>query len=208
MNKDNLLFAVFGILVGFIAGYLMHEVMAMRQPPRQLAGAGAPAMPQAPQAMPQNTGGAGAPPADGGAGPAMQEIQELSQRVQNNPNDAEAVLRLANLNFEINRWQRARELYEQYLKLKPESPDVLSDLGVTYREQGQYDQALELFHRAQSLDPNHWRSLYNEVVVLAFDQRRLNDADRVLQRLRQMQPGNADVERLAAEVERSRNTPS
>jgi Flp pilus assembly protein TadD len=92
--------------------------------------------------------------------------------------------------------------------LKPESPDVLSDLGVTYREQGQYDQALELFHKAQSLDPNHWRSLYNEVVVLAFDQRNLDDADRVLQRLQQLQPGNPDVQKLAAEVERSRNKPS
>ena len=34
MNKDNLIFAVIGILVGFIAGYLMHEVVASKQPPR------------------------------------------------------------------------------------------------------------------------------------------------------------------------------
>src|SRR5262249_17446638 len=116
LTKDNLLFAVFGILVGFIAGYLMHEVMAMRQPQRQLAAAGAPT-PQMPQpqdaGMPQDgsqdMGAGGAAPGTGG--PPMQEVQELTRRVAANPNDSEAVLRLANLNFEIRQWDRAQQLY-------------------------------------------------------------------------------------------------
>jgi Flp pilus assembly protein TadD len=202
LTKDNLLFAVFGILLGFIAGYLLHEVMAARQPARLTAQGGVPAqMPAAPPTAAAAPGGAD-------AGPSMEQVQELSRYVQANPNDAEAVLQLANMNFGIGQWARAGELYNQYLKLKPESPDVLSDLGVTHREQGRYDQALELFRRAQRLDPNHWQSLYNEIVVLGLDLRKYDEAAEVLRRLRQMQPGNSDVERLAAEVERGRNATS
>lgn len=202
LTKDNLIFAVFGILLGFIAGYLLHEVMARRQPARLVAGAGAPVQGVPQQGMPPgNPGGGGAAP---GSGPAMAEVQQLSQRVQANPNDADAVLQLANMYFEIGEWVRARELYTQYLTLRPENPDVLSDIGVTYREQGQFDQALEHFRRAHSLDATHWRSLFNQVVVLGIDLQRYDEAGEVIQRLRQMQPGNSDIEALAAEVERRR----
>lgn len=204
MSRDNLIFAVFGILLGFIAGYLMHEVMAARQPPRLVAGAGVPGQ-GTPQGMPQG-GGNVSPPGTGG--PAMEEIQQLNQRLQANPDDAEAVLRLANLNFEIQQWARAGELYSRYLTLQPENPDVLSDLGVTYREQGQFDQALELFRRAHALDSTHWRSLYNQVVVLGIDLQRYDEAEEVIRRLRQLQPGNSDVEALVAAVEERRSQAS
>jgi tetratricopeptide (TPR) repeat protein len=132
----------------------------------------------------------------------MQEIQQLQQRLAANPNDAEAVLRLANLNFEIGQWARARDLYQRYVGLGNENPDVLSDLGVTHRELGEYDQALELFRRAQRLDSNHWQSVFNEVVVLTFDLKQYDAANQAMARLQQMQPGNADVARLAAELDR------
>jgi tetratricopeptide (TPR) repeat protein len=203
LNKDNLLFAVVGILLGFVSGYLLFEAMAARQPPR-LGTAGAPptaAGPMGQQAPPQ-----GAPAQ--GAGPAMAQVQELQQRLQENPNDVDAIRTLANLNFDIQNWPRAQELYSQYLQIRPNDPDVMVDLGVTYRELGQFDQALGLFHQVQQQDPSHWQSYYNEVVVLAFDLKRFDEADRALARLRELQPGNPDVERLAGAVAQQRNAAS
>lgn len=208
MTKDNLLFAVFGILVGFIAGYLLHEVMAMRQPQRQLAAAGAPMAQPQDGAMPQDPQDAGTAPGGAGAAPAMQQVEALRQRLQANPQDADAMLGLAGLYLQINEWDPARQYLEQYLKIRPANPNVLSDLALTYRGLGRYDEALQLLHQAEGLDPNHWQSLYNEVLILAFDQGKLEDAQRVVQRLQQVQPGNPNVQKLAAELERSRNTPS
>jgi Flp pilus assembly protein TadD len=94
------------------------------------------------------------------------------------------------------------------LKIRPANPNVLSDLALTYRGLGRFDEALQLLHRAEGLDPNHWQSLYNEVLILAFDQGKLEDAHRVVQRLQQVQPGNPDVQKLAAELERTRNKAS
>src|SRR4028118_2157602 len=134
LTKDNLISVVLGILLGFIAGYLLHEVMAARQPPR-FAG---PTQGAAPQGMPLDPSPgtfqpppdtpprqqpppaapprAAAPPAAplgpprgtcrpspdpppgpqpqmgaaGGDAAPMQEIQELRERAERNPNDAEA----------------------------------------------------------------------------------------------------------------------
>jgi predicted Zn-dependent protease len=216
VNRDNLLFATIGILVGFIAGYLMHEVMATRQPPRLTSEMRAqivvpPGGEQGGGPAPEGDAGAGpaagASPAAAGGGPApaMQAIQELKAYVDKNPKDAKAVRQLADLNFDIRNWQRAQELYRHYLELKPNDPDVLTDLGISYRETKEYDQALRHFQEAQKAAPDHWQAYYNQVVVLAFDLKKLDEANQVLAKLQQMQPGNPDVEKLAGAVAKQRS---
>jgi hypothetical protein len=222
-QKDNILFLMGGLLIGFVLAYLMFEAMASRQPPRltpalraQLvssddptgsggaggAGGGeAPAGAADPSAPGPAAGGNGAPGANGG-GPAMAEIQQLRDFVQKNPNDAAAVRKLADLNFDIQNWQRAQELYAHYLELKPNDTDVMTDLGITYRGLRQFDKALDMFHKAKSLDPKHWQSYYNEVVVLAFDLKKSAEAHQILSELQKMQPANPDVAKLAEAVAR------
>jgi tetratricopeptide (TPR) repeat protein len=210
VNKDNLLFLMGGILVGFVTAYLFFEAMATRQPPRltpQL---------RAQIVAGEDGGGMGAANGDasgadanaanaaaGGGGP-MPQIQQLVDQVAKNPNDAGAVRKLADANFEIRNWSRAQELYAHYLELKPNDPDVMTDLGITYRETKQPDKALDLFRRSKQVAPDHWQSLYNEVVVLAFDLKRHDEADQVLTQLQKMQPGNPDVAKLADAVSRQR----
>lgn len=205
MNKDNLLFTIIGLLIGFLAGYMLQEALAARQPARRVVGdttAGAPQFPQGAAGEAGAPGGAAGMPA--GGAPEMEAIQRLRERVEADPKDAEAVLELANANFQIERWDRARDLYTQYLGLRPANPNVLSDLGVTHRELGQFDRALDLFRQAQRMDAAHWQSVYNEVVVLAFNLEQYGAADEAISRLRRMQPSNPDVERLAEEVDRQK----
>ena len=99
----------------------------------------------------------------------MAEVTALREAIERDPDDADAILRLANLSFDIQRWERAGELYARYLELRPGDPDVLTDLGITLRARGEFARALELFREAQAKVENHWQSRYNEVVVLAFD---------------------------------------
>ncbi|HZF07507.1 MAG TPA: tetratricopeptide repeat protein [Thermoanaerobaculia bacterium] len=217
MNKDNVLFGVIGILLGFLAGYLLHEVMSARQPPRLRPGDTAAAAALGAGGDAAGAGGAGEAPADasgpgpggaGGAGgpggPQMAAIQQLREQVEKNPNDNAALLQLANANFEIQRWDRAQELYLRYLKMKPNQPGVMSDLGVTYRNQGKFQEALDLFRQVGKIDPTNWQSRFNEVVVLGIDLKQYDQAQQALVELRKMQPNNPDVERLAAAVESRR----
>ena len=201
MNKDSLIAAVFGILLGFIAGYLMHEVMATRQPQRLVAGSQN-TMPGA-QSMPGGGATAPAQPDQSAQAQVMQEMQSLEQFLQQNPDNDEAIRRLADINFELQRWPLARDLYTRYLALKPGDPDVLSDLGVVYRGLGDPDKALAHFDEAQRLAPDHWRSLYNKIIVLV-DLRRFDEAQQVMTQLEKLQPNNPNVAQLAQELEKQR----
>jgi len=216
MTRDNLLFTTIGVLAGFISGYFTHEVMAVRQPPPLAvlqaaqaaaqgganldgAGAGGGAEGGVAPGDPRGTGGG---PAGGAGGPAMADILRLREQVEKNPNDADAVLTLANLNYDIRNWDRARQLYEHYLELRPPQPDMLTDLGVSLRGLKRFPEAMARFEQAQQLQDGHWQSLYNEVVVLAFDLKDVPKAQQVLTRLRQLQPDNPEVAKLADEVAR------
>jgi len=191
VNRENGLFLAVGILAGFLAGYVVHEEMAIRQPSRLAPGAATSTQQQED------------PHAGGGARAA--EIERLRRQIEANPEDAEAIRSLANLNFDIQSWARSRELYERYLTLRPGDADVMTDLGVCLRELGEFPGALERFREARKLAPQHWQSRFNEVVVLAFDLRDFTAAEQVLAELQMLQPENPDVARLAAEVAKQRN---
>jgi len=199
VNKDNLISAVFGILLGFIAGYLLHEVMASRQPPRFAAGtvpaAGTTPGSAPPEASQQELAAAQA---------ARQEIQQLEQLIQQNPNDTEAIRRLGDLHFELQQWPQARDLYNRFLELKPGEVGVISDLGVVYRGLQDYSKALAQFDEAQRLEPGHWQSHFNKAIVLGFDLKKYDEAEKELAELQKLQPGNPDVARLAQELEKEK----
>lgn len=200
MTRDNVLFILIGILIGFIAGYLMQEVMLTRQPARLVHGDGA----QAGAPSPGGGGpGAGARTNQQAAAQARaQEIAQLRSYLESNPEDERAVLRLANLSYDGQSWSDCIQYYERFLELEPGQPDVLSDLGVCYQKIGEPQQALEAFDRAQEIAPDHWQSRFNEVVILAFDLGDFERAEQVLEELRELQPDNPNIERLAEEVAR------
>jgi tetratricopeptide (TPR) repeat protein len=235
VNKDNAISVVMGLLVGFIVGYVLHDVMVAHQPLRRLPGEGAVVTSAA---APDAENGGGAPPDDAaaaasaggssaagveggaagggaaGAGgsaaaggsppPAMAAVQQLRDYVATHPKDADAVLKLANLNFDINNFGRAKDLYTQYLGLRGPNADVLTDLGTCYRQLHQFDSALAQFRRAEELAPGHWKSRFAEVVVLAFDLHQNAAADQAFGRLQALAPGQPEVAQLGAALQRRR----
>jgi cytochrome c-type biogenesis protein CcmH/NrfG len=204
VSRDNLLFTLLGVVVGFIAAYLLYETVGARQPARLPFGQTAQVPAGAQSAAPPPGAGAAQPGTGPVDAPAMQaQLEQMRQAAEANAEDPAAWLAVANLAFDLRRWEVAVEAYENHLELVPGDPDVMSDLAVSLHGMGRSQEALAMFDRAQQTSPQHWQSRFNEIVVLA-DLGRLDDAAQVMSELQRMQPENPDVQRLAAELERRR----
>lgn len=148
----------------------------------------------------------GAPPLAGGAEgatvdpAARQRLQQAQAAARLHPADVATLVGLGNAAFDALEFEEAIDAYEKALKIQPDDPNVLTDLGTAYRNQGRSDRALELFRKARALDPKHWQSLYNEVVVLALDRHEHEAADAALERLKREHPGLPAIATLERQV--------
>lgn len=138
--------------------------------------------------------GAQAPAA--GAAPMMAEVRTLKERIAQNPQDLEALVRLGNLFYDASMWPEAKQYYEQALRVRPGDPNVLTDLGICYQGTQEFDRALELFDAASASDPSHWQSVYNAAVVAGLYMGRFDRAEQALARLKSIKPDAPNLARL------------
>jgi tetratricopeptide (TPR) repeat protein len=154
--------------VGFFAGYILGERQA--KPGLSDPHAGIPGAPPISGNAAPPQGGRSAASAD----PRLaQELRAVEQLLEKDPNNYEHLVQAGNILYDLNNFLRAIDYYERARAIRDDSPDVLTDLGVCYRETGNVQKALELFDKAADMHPGHWQSRYNAVVVRLFD---LNDA--------------------------------
>jgi len=176
MWKNPVVTAVIGALVGLFFGYLagQHQPVAPA-PAASVSNADNPhaGIPGAPAL----SGQPAKPPAGGRtaatANPRLlEQARELEGLIAKDPKNYDHLLQMGNTQYDLNDFVKASDYYERARAIKDESADVLTDLGVCYKETGKPQKALELFERAAQLQPEHWQSRYNAAVVRLFD---LND---------------------------------
>ncbi len=113
---------------------------------------------------------------------------QLKARLQNNPRDSQAWVQLGHVYFESNQYVHAIEAYQQALKLLPNEPDIMTDLGIMYRRNGQPDKALAEFNKVIALASGHQQARFNKGVVLLWDMHDKAEALRVWKELLTLNP--------------------
>ncbi len=206
MWKNPIVTAVIGALLGLFVGYLAGQRQQVGAPPvanmsNPHAGVpGAPPLSGQPAAPPE-----GGRTAATGNPKLMEQARELEGLLAKDPKNYDHLLQAGNTQYDLNDYVKASEYYERARAIKDDSPDVMTDLGVCYKEMGQPKKALELFQRAAALRPDHWQSRYNAAVVLLFD---LNDAAGAkaevekLKELKGKAPNLPDLSGLESEIAR------
>jgi len=166
-KKNAVILVVLGILGGFFIGwqgaimYLNQELEQSRATALQERAA-----PGMPAQMPGGKPG-GMP---GGQGAElMAQAKALEGKVAADPNDIQSLVDLANLYFDQDMHGKAIATYERALKLKNDMPDVWTDLGVMYRADKRFPDALAAFNTAILLDPKHAIARLNTGIVLMND---------------------------------------
>jgi len=213
MWKNPIITAVLGALVGLTVGYFYGEQHPLNQPPPPAAQAGG--MPNPHQGVPGAPALSGQPakPPEGGRTAAtanprlLEQARELETLLAKDPNNYDHLVQMGNTQYDLNDFIKAADYYERARAVKDDSSDVMTDLGVCYKESGKPQKALELFDKAADLHPDHWQSRYNAAVVRLFD---LNDpagARTEVEKLKKLQGKVANLPDLSGlETEINRRT--
>jgi tetratricopeptide (TPR) repeat protein len=102
---------------------------------------------------------------------------------------ADAARTLGDWNYDRRNWAHAIEHYQEAIAAGADSPDVRTDLGNCFRFTGEPRKALEQYQIAQTANPMHENSLFNQAglyaEVLHDDQRALATAREFLKRFPQ-----------------------
>jgi len=106
----------------------------------------------------------------------MESIEELKELVREDQKNLTAWLKLGNIYFLHNRYREAIEAYRQYLSIKPDNPDVRTNMGIMLRGLGDFDGAVEELRKVAQNHPNHANSRFHLGVVLLKDKKDVKGA--------------------------------
>jgi predicted negative regulator of RcsB-dependent stress response len=96
---------------------------------------------------------------------AIPQIQQMEQQVKANPADLGLTLQLANFLSDNRFYDKAISYYQAYLKKKPKDTNARVDMGICYKEIGEYDTAMQEMKQALKYDPTHLFATFNLGIV-------------------------------------------
>ena len=150
MTKDNVLFVITGLLLGFIIGFMFANTANQRvsaMPGAQVAQQN-PALP--PNHPPINPGDT--PPGD--QGPAMADVQAALKLAKDQPGNFEAQMKAAESFYQIQRFDEAIEYLKRANQIKPDAYEPVVNLGNVYFDSGRYEDAEEWYTEALKIKPD------------------------------------------------------
>jgi tetratricopeptide (TPR) repeat protein len=202
MKKDNLLYAIIGLLAGLIIGFLganqinrsqINQAVSPTQTGQTVGSDSAKAVVPAVAEAIEN--------ADKNPDDFAAQIKagEMFARINNfdkaipyfekaekiKPNDYQTLVILGNVYFDAKKWLESASYYEKALALKTGDIGVQTDYGITFveRENPDYDRAIKEFQVSLKLDPNHEQSLFN-LAVAYFKKGDLKNAQEIRTKLK------------------------
>lgn len=221
MNAEKLLFGIGGLLIGVVIGFMFansvnrsasgslnaaanttvqNPALPPDHPPigqSEDAGDGAP-LPQVTEAIEKARRSPDDFEAQMTAGDLYYQIQRFDEAAdfykkanELRPGENEPMIKLANANFDAERYEDAERWYAAVLKRTPNDVNVRTDLGLTFylRKPRDVDRAIKEFNTALALQPDSEIALQN----LALAYREKNDPDslrKTMDRLREVNPNN------------------
>ena len=177
------------LLVGGVAGYMMAR------------SSGLPALIQPTSSSEPPTPTPGRDPVMEAGAAFMARVTEYKQRLEKNPIDLEALIFLGNANYDITRFDQAREYYERALLIDPTHIRVRTDLATSYYSMGLVDKAIHEIQTVLAQEPFHEAALYNLGLILLNDKKDKNGAVKAWETLLQHHPDSPRASVLRQRVD-------
>ncbi len=193
MTRDNVLFAIIGVLLGFIIGFMLHGVMSERDAARRPSAAA-----QQGQSLPPDHPPIGSDSSDG-AQQTMMQVQEAMKQAREQPNNFEAQVTAAKLEYQIQRFDQAIEYLLVANKLRPADAEVVAMLAEANMDAKHWDAATKWYKAALVKRPNDLTLLdgYAFVLLQSGDAKGAEDA---INKLAKLDPANQDLPQFRAQL--------
>ena len=191
MNKDSALLLLVGLLLGFLATYLLVRnrdlgPLVLRDVPGLMSGG----------------------PIEAQANERIDAlIQQAEGRLEQNPGDFQALTELANLNFDRDDFQGAIDYYGRALEINPDDATVRTDMGTALYYLDRVDFAAAEFEKSLSIDPTHPQALFNMGVLLLEERNDRAGALQLWERLVATNPGYPQIGMVREEIARVKSQP-
>jgi cytochrome c-type biogenesis protein CcmH/NrfG len=187
MTRDNLLFAIIGVLLGFIVGFIFASTMNQRYGPTGATGM------SASQNLPPDH-----PPIQSG-GDDQQNPQQMFAQVQaaiakarSDPKDFDAQVTAAKLEYQVQRYDQTVEFLLKANQLKPDNYEVLAMLGEANMEAAHYDQAETWYKAALAKKPGDV-SVLASLAFMYLQKGDAKEAEKAIANLEKADPSNQDL---------------
>lgn len=155
MKKDNVIFGVFGLVVGLVVGFVFANSVnksAVEKPSAPMASTtastGNPALPPDHPPLGTSTG-------DQTQGAPLPQVTEAIEKAKQQPTNYEAQMTAADLYYQIQRFDDAAKFYEIAIKLKPADAEPLIKAGNAYFDAEKYEQAEKWYLLALAREPKN-----------------------------------------------------
>lgn len=145
MSRENILFAIIGILFGFIVGFMFASSMSQKMASQQTAAAAQQMPPDHPP-----VGGAGAQNAQDPQA-VREQVAASLEKAKNEPNNFDAQVKAAELYYQIQRYDQAIEFLLKANQLKPTDYRTVVILGMVNLDAGHYDTAEKWYRAAMKM---------------------------------------------------------
>lgn len=185
MTRDNFLFAIIGILLGFIVGFMLHGVMSQRDAER-----GAASTTQ--RQLPPDHPAIGTDGTTGDSQQSMEQVQQTIARARNNPKDFEAQIMAANLEYQIGQYDEAVKFLLTANQIKPDDYNTVANLGMVNMDAGHMDAAEKWYRAALAKNPKDVAVIDGLCNVLLTAGKK-QQAEEMIDKLAKADPSNQDL---------------
>src|SRR5262249_3030405 len=150
MNRENLLFAIIGLLLGFIVGFMFASSMSQKVAQSQTAGASQGLPADHPPVVAQNAQD---------PSPIREQVTASIEKARKEPENFDAQVKAAELYYQIQRYDQSIEFLLKANQIKPTDYETVVTLGMVNLDAGHYDQAEKWYRAAIKMKPDDVRSL-------------------------------------------------
>jgi tetratricopeptide (TPR) repeat protein len=144
MSRENILFGIIGILLGFIVGFMFASSMSQKTQTASTVS----------QNMPADHPPVGSQAGGGNPEAVRAQVTADIEKARNEPNNFDAQIKAAELFYQIGRFDQSIEFLLKANQLKPTDYDTVVSLGMVNLQAGHNEPAEKWLTAAQKMKPD------------------------------------------------------